>query len=110
VLEYIKFPDHLTDEEMRHAEAEVKYEGYLRRQEKEVERIKRMDKLKVPESTDFNRIPGLTREAVENLLKSRPRTIGQAKEIPGMTAAAVVNLSLYVQAQKKRPKAGQRST
>jgi len=110
VLEYRKFPDQLTDEEMRHAEAEVKYEGYLRRQEKEVERIKRMDKLKVPESTDFNRVPGLTREAVENLLKSRPRTIGQAKQISGMTAAAVVNLSLYVQAQKRRPKAGQRST
>jgi tRNA uridine 5-carboxymethylaminomethyl modification enzyme len=110
VLEYRKFPDQLTDEEMRHAEAEVKYEGYLRRQEKEVERIKRMDKVKVPESTDFNRVPGLTREAVENLLKSRPRTIGQAKQISGMTAAAVVNLSLYVQAQKRRPKAGQRST
>jgi len=110
VLEYRKFPDQLTDEEMRHAEAEVKYEGYLRRQEKEVERIKRMDKLKLPESTDFNRVPGLTREAVENLLKSRPMTIGQAKEIPGMTAAAVVNLSLYVQAQKRRPKAGRRST
>ena len=110
VLEYRKFPDQLTDEEMRHAEAEVKYEGYLRRQEKEVERIKRMDKLKVPENTDFNRVPGLTREALENLLKSRPRTIGQAKQISGMTAAAVVNLSLYVQAQKKRPKAGQRST
>ena len=110
VLEYIKFPDPLTDEEMRHAEAEVKYEGYLRRQEKEVERIKRMDKVKVPANTDFNKVPGLGREAVENLLKSRPGTIGQAKEIPGMTAAAVVNLSLYVQAQKRKPKTGRCST
>lgn len=110
VLEYRKFPDPLTDEEMRNAEAEVKYEGYLRRQEKEVQRIKRMDNLKLPESTDFNKVPGLTKEAVENLLKSRPGTIGQAKEIPGMTPAAVVNLSLYVQAQKKKPKMGRRST
>jgi tRNA uridine 5-carboxymethylaminomethyl modification enzyme len=106
VLEYRKFPDPLTDEEMRYAEAEVKYEGYLRRQEKEVDRIRRMDKLKVPESTEFNRVPGLSKEAVEKLLKSRPRTIGQAKEIPGMTPAAVVNLSLYIQAQKKRSKTG----
>jgi tRNA uridine 5-carboxymethylaminomethyl modification enzyme len=106
VLEYRKFPDPLTDEEMRYAEAEVKYEGYLRRQDKEVDRIRRMDKLRVPESTEFNRVPGLTKEAAEKLLKSRPRTIGQAKEIPGMTPAAVVNLSLYIQAQKKRPKTG----
>ena len=110
VLEYIKFPDPFTDEEMRHAEAEVKYEGYLRRQEKEVERIKRMNKVKVPANMDFNKVPGLGREAVENLLKSRPGTIGQAKEIPGMTAAAVVNLSLYVQAQKRKPKTGRCST
>jgi tRNA uridine 5-carboxymethylaminomethyl modification enzyme len=110
VLEYGKFPGQLSDEEMRHAEAEVKYEGYLRRQEKEVEKIKRMDKLKVPENTDFSRVPGLSKEAVENLLKFRPRTIGQAKEIPGMTAAAVVNLSLFIQAQKKGRKQGQCST
>jgi len=103
VLEYKKFPDPLTDEEMRYAEAEIKYEGYLRRQEREIERIRRIDGLKVPESIDFKRVPGLTKEAVEKLLKSRPKTIGQAKEIPGMTPAAVVNLSLFIEAEK-RPK------
>jgi len=110
VLEYKKFTDPLTDEEMRYAEAEVKYEGYLRRQEKEVDRIRRMDQVRVPENTDFNKVPGLTKEAVEKLLKSQPRTIGQAREVPGMTPAGVVNLSLYIRAQKKEPKTGQRST
>jgi tRNA uridine 5-carboxymethylaminomethyl modification enzyme len=110
VLEYRKFPNPLTDEEMRYAEAEVKYEGYLRRQEKEIEKIRRMDQVKLPENIDFSKVPGLTREAVEKLLKSRPRTIGQAKEVPGMTPAAVVNLSLYIQAQKRRPKTDQCST
>jgi len=109
VLEYKKFPDPLTDEEMRYAEAEVKYEGYLRRQEREIERIRRIDRLKVPESIDFKRVPGLTKEAVEKLLKSRPKTIGQAKEIPGMTPAAVVNLSLFIEAEK-RPKKSRCST
>src|SRR4030065_1679213 len=90
MLEYRKFPDPLTDEEMRYAEAEVKYEGYLRRQDKEVDRIRRMDKLRVPESTDFNKVPGLTKEAGEKLLSSRPITIAQAKQISGMTPAAVV--------------------
>ena len=110
MLEYRKFPDPLTDEEMRYAEAEVKYEGYLRRQEKEIERTRRMDQVKVPENTDFSKVPGLTKEAIEKLLSSRPITIGQAKQISGMTPAAVVNLSLYIQAQKRRPKAGRCST
>ena len=95
---------------MRYAEAGAKYEGYLRRQEKEIKKRRRMDQVKLPENIDFSKVPGLTREAVEKLLKSRPRTIGQAKEIPGMTPAAVVSLGLYIQAQKRRPKTGQCST
>jgi tRNA uridine 5-carboxymethylaminomethyl modification enzyme len=101
VLEYTKFPEFLTEEEMRFAEAEVKYEGYLRRQEQEVERIQRMDKTKIPEGIDFQDVPGLTREVVEKLKKSRPGTIGLAKRIPGITPAAVLNLSLYLKARKK---------
>jgi len=110
VVEYKKFPVPLTDEEMRYAEAEVKYEGYLRKQEKEVERIRRMDRVRLPENTDFSKVPGLTKEAVEKLLKSRPKTLGQAKRIPGVTAAALVNLSLYVQASNRGPGKGRRST
>jgi tRNA uridine 5-carboxymethylaminomethyl modification enzyme len=110
VLEYRKYPVPVTDEEMRYAEAEVKYEGYLRKQEKEIDRIRRMDLIKLPENIDFSKIPGLTREAVEKLLKSRPKTIGQARGISGMTPAAMVNLSLYVQAQKRGPKTGRCST
>ncbi len=104
VLEYRKFSETLTDEEMRYAEAEVKYEGYLRRQEKEVEKIQRMDRMRIPEGVDFHNVPGLTREVVENLKKFQPRTIGQAKRIPGITPAAVVNLSLYLRARTKAKK------
>jgi len=55
----------------------------------------------VPEDIDFKKVPGLTKEAVEKLSKSRPETIGQAAEVPGMTAAALVNLGLYVRALRK---------
>mgnify|MGYP005848270529 CR=1 FL=1 len=102
VLEYRKFSDSLTEEEMRCVEADVKYEGYLRRQEKEVTRIRRMERLKIPENINFNEVPGLTKEAREKLQKFKPKPIGQVKEIPGVPAAALVSLSLYVQAQKKR--------
>jgi tRNA uridine 5-carboxymethylaminomethyl modification enzyme len=104
VLEYKRFPEPLTEEEMRHTEAEVKYEGYLRRQEKEVERIQRMDRTRIPDGLDFQDVPGLTREVVEKLRKSRPRTIGMAKRIPGITPAAIVNLGLYLKAWKKAHK------
>jgi tRNA uridine 5-carboxymethylaminomethyl modification enzyme len=101
VLEYKRFSEPLTEEDMRFAEAEVKYEGYLRRQAQEVERIRRMDSTKIPDGIDFQDIPGLTREVVEKLKKSRPRTIGLAKRIPGITPAAVVNLSLYLKVRDK---------
>ncbi len=104
VLEYKKFSEPLTDEEMRHAEAEVKYEGYLRRQEKEIEGIQRMDNIKIPDGIDFQDVPGLSREMVEKLMKSRPRTIGLAKRIPGITPAAVVSLNLHLKARKKAKK------
>jgi tRNA uridine 5-carboxymethylaminomethyl modification enzyme len=103
VLEYRKFPENLSDEEMRFIEAEVKYEGYLRRQEKEIGRMIRMDRMRIPAGLDFSDVPGLTKEAVEKLKNAQPRTIGQAGRIPGMTPAAVFNLISYIKAGKKRP-------
>ena len=82
----------------------MKYEGYLRKQEREVQRIRRMNSVKVPDDIDFKKVPGLTKEAVEKLSKSRPETIGQAAEVPGMTPAALVNLGLYVRALRKGTK------
>jgi tRNA uridine 5-carboxymethylaminomethyl modification enzyme len=101
VLEYTKFKENLTEEDIRHIESEVKYEGYLKRQEKEIAQVKKMDKEKIPSRLDFKDIPGLTREVREKLEKFRPQTLGEAKKIPGMTPAAVVNLHIYLNIQKK---------
>jgi tRNA uridine 5-carboxymethylaminomethyl modification enzyme len=101
VLEYTKFQENLTKEDIRHIESEVKYEGYLKRQEKEIARIKKMHKEKIPPSLEFQNVPGLTREVREKLDKFRPKTIGEAKKIPGITPAAVVNLHVYLNIQKK---------
>lgn len=102
VLEYKKYPEELTDEEMRFVEAEVKYEGYIRRQEKEIESLKRTDGIRVPEGLDFRKVPGLPREATEKLANIRPKTIGEARKIPGITPAAIVNITLFLMAQKKK--------
>ena len=102
VIEYKKFQVNLSDEEMRHVESEIKYEGYLKKQEKEIARIRKIDSVKIPENTDFRKIPGLTREVAEKLEKVRPRSIGEAKKIPGMTPAATVNLHIFLRIQQRK--------
>lgn len=100
VVEYKKFNEKLSDEEIRHIESDVKYEGYIKKQDKEVARIKKIDREKIPESTNFQEIPGFTREVIEKLAKARPKNIGEAKKIPCMTPAAVVNLHIYLKCQR----------
>lgn len=102
VVEYTKFNLTLSDEELRHLESEVKYEGYLKRQEKEIARIRKVDGEKIPKNIDYRKIPGFTREVREKLEEIRPQTIGEAKKIPGMTPAATVNLHIYIRIQKKK--------
>ena len=102
VLEYGKFPGALSDEECRHIESETKYEGYIKKQEREIAKSVRSDSMKIPVSVDFRNVSGLTREAIEKFEKKRPATLGEARKIPGMTPAAVHNLSLYLEIRAKR--------
>jgi tRNA uridine 5-carboxymethylaminomethyl modification enzyme len=70
-------------------EAEFKYSGYLRQQDRQLERARAQDTHAIPGDFDYRGIPGLSREAVDRLTDIRPGTIGQAARIPGITAAAV---------------------
>jgi len=110
VLECGKFSEPLADEELRAIEAEVKYEGYLKRQKQDIDRLIRMDDAAIPDSLDFRKIPGLTQEAIMMLEKSRPRTVGQARAIQGVTPAALTNLVISINIQKRRGKKRQCST
>jgi tRNA uridine 5-carboxymethylaminomethyl modification enzyme len=78
-------------------ETEFKYEGYLRRQASEVERTRRLECRAIPQGFTFDGIPGLSREAVQRLREAQPATIGQARRIPGLTAAAVAVLAASVE-------------
>jgi tRNA uridine 5-carboxymethylaminomethyl modification enzyme len=102
MLEYGKFPGALSDEECRHIESEIKYEGYIKKQEREIAKSLRSDSMKIPVSVDFCKVSGLTREAIEKFEKRRPATLGEARKMPGITPAAVQNLSLYLEIQAKR--------
>jgi tRNA uridine 5-carboxymethylaminomethyl modification enzyme len=77
-------------------ETTVKYEGYLRRQQSEIERAKRDERRRIPAGFPFARVPGLTREAVQRLEQVRPETLGQALRIPGVTPAAVAVVGAFI--------------
>jgi tRNA uridine 5-carboxymethylaminomethyl modification enzyme len=92
----------LSDEECRHIESEIKYEGYIKKQEREIAKSLRSDSMKIPLSVDFRKVSGLTREVIEKFEKKRPATLGEARKMPGMTPAAVQNLNIFLEIQAKR--------
>jgi len=96
VIKYCPSLKELSAEEVRFMEAEIKYEGYLKRQEREIQELEKVEKVIIPENFDFKSVPGLTREAVEKLGKFRPANLGEAKAIPGITPAAIINLYVYL--------------
>jgi tRNA uridine 5-carboxymethylaminomethyl modification enzyme len=78
------------------AETTVKYAGYLRRQESEVDRARKDERRRIPGNFPFDRVPGLSREVVQRLTQVRPDTLGHALRVPGVTPAAVAVLSAYI--------------
>ncbi|MBE0598854.1 MAG: tRNA uridine-5-carboxymethylaminomethyl(34) synthesis enzyme MnmG [Desulfuromonadales bacterium] len=77
-------------------EVAVKYEGYIRRQREDVERFRRAENQLLPADLDYDRVLGLSTEVREKLRQGRPRTLGQASRIPGVTPAAVTILSVLL--------------
>jgi tRNA uridine 5-carboxymethylaminomethyl modification enzyme len=77
-------------------EIQIKYAGYINRQEEQVEKFKKMENIKLPFDFDYRKIPGLSREVQEKLTAIRPLSLGQASRISGITPAALSILMVYV--------------
>ncbi len=77
-------------------EIEIKYEGYIQRQKEAVERSRRMDEKILPAGFDYSVVPNLTNEAREKLTKLRPRTLGQAARLSGVSPSDMQNLLTYL--------------
>jgi tRNA uridine 5-carboxymethylaminomethyl modification enzyme len=88
--------------ELKSIETEIKYEGYLRQQDKAIERLKKSEQRHIPDWFDYRAVSGLSREMQEKLTKVKPRTIGQASRIPGVTPAAVSLVNVFIEIQGKR--------
>ncbi len=88
--------------ELKSVETEIKYEGYLLQQQRAMERLKKSEQHSIPEWFDYRSVSGLSREIQEKLTHVRPRTIGQASRIPGVTPAAVSLVNVFIEIQARR--------
>lgn len=79
---------------------QVKYEGYIKRQEEQVNRFKKMENIGLPEDMVYKGLPGLSNEVIEKLGRVRPRSLGQASRISGITPAAISVLQVQLKKQK----------
>jgi tRNA uridine 5-carboxymethylaminomethyl modification enzyme len=78
------------------AETTVKYAGYLRRQDAEIERSRNDERRRIPQGFPFARVPGLSKEVIQRLEQVQPDTLAHALRVPGVTPAAIAVLSSYV--------------
>ena len=89
--------ENLTDEVIEALEIQIKYEGYIDRQLKQVEKRREKEEKVLPENLDYEEVSGLSNEIRQKLDQIRPRTIGQASRIKGMTPAGVSALLIHLE-------------
>ena len=77
-------------------EIQLKYQGYINRQQGEIEKLKRQENTPLPADLDYQRMDGLSNELKQKLLAARPESIARAARIPGMTPAAVSLLLIHL--------------
>lgn len=108
IYDFLKRPDVAIEEMKNHsafaildwdaakrAYVEIKYEGYIEKQSKEIEKLKRFEEREIPDEVDYSRILGLKKESQEKFAKFRPKTIYDAKRIAGINPADIMVLMAY---------------
>ena len=89
-------PDPIEDRIKKQVEIEIKYEGYIQRQQKEIEKYRDLERIKIPEGLDYRSIHGLSNEIREKLETIMPASLGQASRIEGITPAAISVLMVAI--------------
>ena len=96
-------PQPLDVRVIRQVEIEVKYEGYIRRQLRDIERFRRMESVRIPDGFSFSGVHGLSNELKEKLSRVQPASLGQASRIEGITPAALSVLRIALKTDEKHP-------
>jgi tRNA uridine 5-carboxymethylaminomethyl modification enzyme len=88
----------ISEKVARQVEIEIKYEGYISRQLREIEKYQHLERIKIPEGFEYGRVHGLSNELKEKLTALRPNSLGQASRLEGITPAALSVLMVYLKA------------
>jgi tRNA uridine 5-carboxymethylaminomethyl modification enzyme len=88
-------------ENIRAIQAELRYEGYVAQQLRDIERLRKLEERRLPADLDYQTVSGLSREMIERLSRIRPANLGQAARIPGITPAAVLMLNIHLGLSRK---------
>ena len=97
----------LSDHQKTMMEVQIKYEGYIAKQQAQIEKFRKLENKKLPEDIDYNGIDGLRIEARQNLSAMRPLSVGQASRISGVSPADINVLIIYLE-KLRRQKGGSR--
>lgn len=91
------FPEHnVRPDVAEQVEIQIKYQGYIDRQQEEIDSLRQSEATRLPDNLDYKAISGLSNEIVQKLMAVRPETIAQVSRIPGVTPAAVALLLVYL--------------
>jgi len=91
-------------------EMEIKYEGYIARDQERIRKIEKMEKKSIPADIDYSSIIGLKKEAKEKLIRIKPSTVGQAIRISGVDPSDISILLVHIEAMNKHQKEVPRGT
>lgn len=86
----------LEQQATQQAEIQIKYQGYIDRQEEDIDRLKKQEGTKLPADFDYQQMQGLSNELKQKLIEAKPENIGRASRIPGITPAAISLLLIYL--------------
>ena len=90
------FPKNLAEEVAEQVNICIKYAGYITRQMRQVEQFKKLERKKIPEDIDYDKVNSLRIEAIQKLKEHRPASIGQASRISGVSPADISVLLIYL--------------
>jgi len=91
----------LAKDVIKEVETQLKYEGYIKMQEQQVIKFKKLETKKLKEDIDYEKIKGLSLEARQKLNKHKPTSVGQASRISGVSPADISVLLIYLEQNKK---------
>ena len=93
--------DKLRQEVTEQIDINIKYDGYIKRQQKQVEQFKKLESKRIPDDIDYDAIKSLRIEAVQKLKQYRPISIGQASRISGVSPADISVLLIFMEQYRK---------